>query len=42
MWGKVNITKIKKLNDDSELDVSFDMVGPKHLLQSFAPVKKID
>ncbi len=42
MWGKGEILKIKKLKDDSELDVSFDMVGPKHLLLSFAPVKKID
>ncbi len=42
MWGKGEIIRVKKLSDDSELDVSFDMVGLKHLLLSFAPIKKID
>ncbi|GAH57921.1 unnamed protein product, partial [marine sediment metagenome] len=40
-WGQGKILKVKKLADDSELDVMFDQVGIKHLLVSFAPIKKI-
>jgi DNA helicase-2/ATP-dependent DNA helicase PcrA len=41
MWGTGEVLKVKKLNDDVELDVFFEKVGLKHLLVSFAPVKKI-
>jgi len=40
-WGRGKILKVKKLTGDSELDVVFDTVGMKHLLLSFAPIKKI-
>ncbi len=40
-WGRGEILKIKKLTGDSELDVMFKTVGTKHLLLSFAPIKKI-
>jgi len=40
-WGQGKILKVKKLADDSELDVMFDKVGIKHLLVSFAPIKNI-
>ena len=41
MCGTGEVLKVKKLNDDVELDVFFEKVGLKHLLVSFAPVKKI-
>jgi len=41
MWGRGEVLKIKKLNDDVELDVAFGKAGLKHLLTSFAPIKKI-
>ena len=40
-WGQGKILKVKKLSDDCELDVIFDSAGLKHLLVSFAPIKKI-
>ena len=40
-WGRGKVLKVKKLTDDSELDVMFKTVGMKHLLLSFAPIKKI-
>ena len=42
MWGRGEVLKVKILNDDIEIDVVFDQVGLKHLLVSFAPIKKID
>ena len=42
MWGRGEVLKVKILNDDIEIDVVFDKVGLKHLLVSFAPIKKID
>ena len=42
MWGRGEVLKVKRLNDDIEIDVVFDKVGLKHLLVSFAPIKKID
>ena len=40
-FGQGKILKVKKLVDDCELDVIFDKAGIKHLLVSFAPIKKI-
>jgi len=40
-FGQGKILKVKKLVDDCELDVIFDRAGIKHLLVSFAPIKKI-
>jgi len=40
-FGQGKILKVKKLADDCELDVIFDKAGIKHLLVSFAPIKKI-
>ncbi len=42
MWGRGEVLKVKRLNADIEIDVVFDKVGLKHLLVSFAPIKKID
>ncbi len=42
MWGKGQVLNVKKLKDDMELDVNFYSVGLKHLLVSFAPIKKIE
>jgi len=42
MWGKGQVLNVKKLSDDMELDVNFYSVGLKHLLVSFAPIKKVD
>jgi DNA helicase II / ATP-dependent DNA helicase PcrA len=41
-WGLGKILKVKKLSDDCELDVIFDRAGLRHLLLSFAPIKKIE
>lgn len=41
-WGRGEILKVKKLKDDIEIDVLFDSVGLKHLLVSFAPIRKIN
>ena len=41
-WGQGQVLKVKKLADDCELDVMFDKAGLKHLLLSFAPIKKIE
>ena len=41
MWGKGKVIKVKNLSEDCEIDVIFDMVGLKHLLVSFAPIKKL-
>jgi len=41
-WGQGRGLKIKKLADDCELDVMFDGYGLKHLLVSFAPIKKAE
>jgi len=40
-WGSGEVVKVKKLSDDCELDVIFGQVGLKHLLVSFAPIKKV-
>ncbi|HEY4696257.1 MAG TPA: UvrD-helicase domain-containing protein [Candidatus Hydromicrobium sp.] len=40
-WGQGRVLKVKKLADDCELDVMFNRAGLKHLLVSFAPIKKI-
>jgi DNA helicase-2/ATP-dependent DNA helicase PcrA len=42
IWGGGEVLKVKRLNDDIEIDVVFDKVGLKHLLVSFAPIKKIN
>jgi len=42
MWGKGQVLNVKKLSDDMELDVNFYSVGLKHLLVSFAPIKKVE
>jgi len=42
MWGKGVVKNVKRLSSDIELDVDFESVGLKHLLASFAPLKKID
>ncbi len=41
MWGRGEILKVKKLKADVEIDVLFESVGLKHLLVSFAPIRKI-
>jgi len=41
-WGQGKIIKVKRLIDDCELDVMFNKVGMKHLLVSFAPIRKIE
>ncbi|MCL5070258.1 MAG: UvrD-helicase domain-containing protein [Actinobacteria bacterium] len=41
MWGRGEVLKVKILKDDIEIDVVFDKVGLKHLLVSFAPIKKV-
>ncbi len=40
-WGQGRVLKVKKLAGDCELDVMFNQAGLKHLLVSFAPIKKI-
>lgn len=40
-WGQGRVLKVKKLSEDCEIDVMFDRAGLKHLLVSFAPIKKI-
>jgi DNA helicase II / ATP-dependent DNA helicase PcrA len=42
MWGRGQVLNVKRLSDDMELDVNFYSVGLKHLLVSFAPIKKIE
>ena len=42
MWGRGEVLKVKKLTDDVEIDVIFEKAGLKHLLVSFAPIKKLD
>jgi len=42
MWGKGKVIKVKNLREDCEIDVIFDNVGLKHLLVSFAPIRKCD
>jgi len=41
MWGAGKVLKVKKLKDDVELDVIFEKTGIKHLLVSFAPLRKV-
>jgi DNA helicase-2/ATP-dependent DNA helicase PcrA len=41
MWGAGEVVKVKKLKDDVEIDVVFESAGLKHLLVSFAPIRKI-
>ncbi len=41
MWGRGEVLKVKILKDDVELDVSFGNAGLKHLLVSFAPIRKV-
>lgn len=41
MWGTGEVIKVKKLKDDVEIDVVFESAGLKHLLVSFAPIRKI-
>ncbi|HEY4662206.1 MAG TPA: UvrD-helicase domain-containing protein [Candidatus Humimicrobiaceae bacterium] len=40
-WGQGSVLRVKKLADDCELDVMFNQAGLRHLLISFAPIKKI-
>ncbi len=40
-WGIGTVMDIKKLSGDVELDVDFESVGLKHLLASYARLKKI-
>jgi DNA helicase II / ATP-dependent DNA helicase PcrA len=40
MWGTGEVLRVKELKDDSEIDVVFKSVGLKHLITSFAPIKK--
>ncbi len=40
-WGQGRVMKIKKLPDDYEIDIMFKSAGLKHLLLSFAPIKKV-
>jgi DNA helicase II / ATP-dependent DNA helicase PcrA len=40
MWGIGEVLRVKELNGDSEIDVVFKSVGLKHLITSFAPIKK--
>ena len=40
-WGHGSVLRVKKLADDCELDVMFNQAGLRHLLVSFAPIKKI-
>jgi DNA helicase-2/ATP-dependent DNA helicase PcrA len=42
MWGRGQVLNVKRLSDDIELDVNFSSMGLKHLLVSFAPLKKIE
>jgi len=41
MWGRGEVLKVKNLKDDVELDVAFESTGLKHLLVSFAPIRKV-
>jgi len=41
MWGTGEVVRVKNLGSDCEIDVIFDSVGLKHLLVSFAPIKKL-
>ena len=41
-WGQGSVLRVKKLADDCELDVMFNQAGLRHLLVSFAPIKKIN
>jgi DNA helicase-2/ATP-dependent DNA helicase PcrA len=41
-WGQGEVLNVKKLPDDCEIDVMFESAGLKHLLVSFAPIKKIE
>lgn len=41
IWAKGEVLRVKDLKDDAEIDVVFESVGLKHLLVSFAPIKKI-
>jgi DNA helicase II / ATP-dependent DNA helicase PcrA len=41
MWGRGEVLKVKSLKDDVELDVAFESAGLKHLLVSFAPIRKV-
>jgi len=42
MWGRGQVLNVKKLSDDVELDINFSSMGLKHLLVSFAPLKKVE
>ena len=42
MWGRGQVLNVKKLSDDTELDVHFSNIGLKHLLVSFAPLQKVE
>lgn len=41
LWGPGEVIKVKRLSNDMELDVVFDSVGLKHLLVSFAPIRRL-
>ena len=41
MWGKGEVLKVKMLKDDVEIDVVFETAGLKHLLVSFAPIRRV-
>jgi DNA helicase-2/ATP-dependent DNA helicase PcrA len=42
MWGRGQVLNVKRLSYDVELDVNFTSMGLKHLLVSFAPLKKVN
>ena len=41
-WGQGEILRVKRLPDDCEIDVMFESAGLKHLLVSFASIKKVE
>ena len=41
MWGKGKVLKVNITRDDVEIKVSFETAGIKHLLVSFAPIRKL-
>ncbi|MFO7929381.1 MAG: DNA helicase PcrA [Candidatus Humimicrobiaceae bacterium] len=41
LWGVGKVVEVKELEGDFEIDAIFDKVGLKHLLASFAPIKKV-
>lgn len=42
MWERGQVLNVKRLSDDTELDVHFTSVGLKHLLVNFVPLQKVE